>query len=157
MAFMFRFIARFSASTICVAALAGCASTPSSSTLLTGISPTEAAKTFPAGQSRLATDPVCATFYANTKTFIAASQQPGAGSQFFKRLGTNVLTGVASTTIPTAGISNQAGRVAARRAVSTTISQGSRITIDEVSKSSGPGVKIAKVAEELNCPVAFAP
>ena len=154
---MFRFTLRFSASAICIVTLAGCASTPSSSTLLTGISPTEAAKTFPAGQTRLATDPVCATFYANAKSFIATSQQPSAGSNFFKTLGLNVLTGVGSAAIPTSGITNTAGRIAAQRAASTAISQGSRYTINEVSKSSKPGAKIAKAAEELNCPVAFAP
>ena len=154
---MFRFMTKFSASALCVIALTGCASTPSSSTLFTSISPVEAAKTFPDGQTRNASDPVCTTFYANSKAFISASQKPSAGSQFFKRLGANVLTGVAASTIPTSGISSTAGRIAARRAANSAISQGSILTINEISKSSGPGAKIAKAAEELNCPVAFAP
>ena len=154
---MFRFISRFSVSAACVVALAGCASTPNSSTLLTGISPVDAAKTFPAGQTRLATDPVCATFYANAQNFIAASKSPGAGDNFLKSLGVNVLSSVATVFVPTAGISNTAGRIAAQSAASSAISQGSRLTINEVSKSSAPGAKIAKAAEELNCPVAFAP
>jgi len=154
---MLRSISRFSASAVCIVALAGCVSTPNSSTLLTGISPVEAAKTFPAGQTRLATDPVCETFYANTQSFIAASKNPGAGSNFLTSLGVSVLSSVAFASLPTSGISSSVGRVAAQSAAGSAISQGSRYTINEVRKSSAPGVKIAKAAEELNCPISFAP
>lgn len=154
---MLRSFSRLSASALCMAALAGCASTPNSSTLLTGISPVEAAKTFPAGQPRLATDPVCQTFYANTRTFIAGSKNPGAGSRFLTSMGVSVLSSLAFSAIPTAGISSTAGRIAAQSAAGSAIAQGSRYTINEVKKSSAPGVKISKAAEELNCPVAFAP
>ncbi len=154
---MLRSLSKISLSAVCAVTLAACASTPSSSTLLTGISPTEAAKSFPAGQSRLATDPVCETFYANTKTFIAESKQPGTGSRFFSNLGLSVLSGVATASLPTAGITNTAGRIAAQRAASSAISQGGRLTVNEVKKSSAPGAKIAKMAEELNCPVSFGP
>ena len=145
-----------SLATLCVIFLSACASTPKASTLMTGISPTESAKTFPDGQLRLATDPVCETFYANAQKFVSASQGPGSGQSFLASLGLNVLSSVAAVAVPTSGLGT-VGRVAARTATVSTVSQTGRLAVRGLNKASGPGAKIAIAAEELNCPVSFNP
>jgi len=152
---MLRSVSRFSMAGLCMLTLAACTTTPDSSTLLTGISSAETAKPLPDGQLRLATDPVCQTFYANSKTFIEETNRPSAGSRFLTNVGLSVLASTATAAIPVNGISSRTGRVAARSAIASSVVQGSRLGISEVSKNSAPGVKIAKAAEELGCPISF--
>lgn len=154
---MLRSFSNFSLTAASIVLLAACASTPNKATLMTGISAADSAKTFSAGKMRLATDPVCETFYENAKTFAAASKSPGSGSRFLSTMGLTVLSSVASVAIPTAGISSTAGRVAVNSAARSAVSQGSRSTVAGIKKASAPGTKIAKAAEELNCPINFTP
>lgn len=152
---MLRSVSRFSLPAVCIMMLAACSTTPNSSTLLTGISSVETAKPLPDGQLRLATDPVCETFYANSKEFITKSNSPSTGSRFLTSVGLSVLASTATAIVPVSGIGSQTGRIAARTAVASTVAQGSRLGITEVSKNSAPGVKISKAAEELGCPISF--
>jgi len=135
---MLRSVSRFSIAGLCMMTLAACTTTPNSSTLLTGISSVETAKSLPDGQLRLASDPVCETFYANSKTFIAESNQPSTGSRFLTSVGLSVLASTASAAIPVSGISSQTGRIAARSAIVSSVAQGSRLGVAEVSKNSTP-------------------
>lgn len=140
-------------SAACLIALSACSTTPPASTLLTGISTADAAKVFPAGQLRTATDPVCVNFYNNARTYVAEANKPHAGNQFLTSLGVSVLSGVALGGIASSGINSTVGQIVAAQTANTAIHQGSNIALAGLKKNSAGGSQIIAAAAELNCPV----
>jgi len=151
---MTRSLSALALSTIYIVGLTACATAPKSETLLTGISPTAMSKTFPDGQLRAETDPVCVNFYKNAQTFIAESNKPNPGGNFLKTVGISVLAGVATGGIASSGISSTVGQIAAQQAASTAVFQGSSLALNGAKKS-GIQSKITAAAEEISCPVNF--
>jgi len=149
---MMRPIYALSLSAIYCASLAACATAPKPETLMTGIPANTVSK--PAnGQLRRESDPICQTFYANAKTYVAKANKPSPGGQFLKRVAIGTVAGVAASSIGSTG--SQVGNIAARRAAGTAVSQGSNIALDGIKKSSGVSKQLEATAAELACPVTF--
>ncbi|MDB2438067.1 hypothetical protein N9W89_05085 [Hellea sp.] len=149
---MMRPIYALSLSAIYCASLAACTTVPKADTLTAGIPANTASK--PAnGQLRSESDPVCQRFYTNAKTYIAQAKKPSPGGQFMKRVAIGTVAGVAASNIGSTG--SQVGTIAARRATSTAVSQGSNIALDGIKIDSGASKQLEATAAELACPVTF--
>ena len=151
---MSRSLSTLAISTALIIGLSACATAPKTETLMTGISPKAMSTTLPAGQMRAETDPVCASFYKNAQTYIAASNKPNPGGQFLKTVGISVLAGVATGGIASSGISSTVGQIAAQQAASAAVFQGSNLALNGAKKSSVQS-KISTAAEQISCPISF--
>jgi len=148
---MARSFTAFALSAACFVSLSACASTPKSSTLMTGISPADVSKTYAAGQMRSETDPVCVNFYNNAQAYMVKANTPNRGKNMLTSLGIGILASVATGGI--GGMTSGIGQIAAQQTVSTAINQGGRLAINGMSDKSGPGKNIIKTATALSCPV----
>lgn len=153
---MLRNVSVFALSTACFIGLSACSTTPPASTLMTGISTADAAKVFPDGQLRAASDPVCVSFYNNARTYVTEASKPHAGNKFLTSLGVSVLSSIALGGIATSGIDSQVGQIVANQTANTAIRQGSNIALAGIKKDSAGGAQIVAAAQELNCPVDLA-
>ena len=151
---MTRSFSALALSTVLLVGLSACATAPKAETLTAGISPTEIGKPLVDGQLRAETDPVCVSFYKNAKTFVAESNKPNPGGQFFKTIGISALAGIATGGIASAGIGSTVGQVVAQTTTSAAIYQGSNIALNGAKKS-GVQSKISTAAEQVSCPINF--
>lgn len=152
---MTRSLSALALSTVYLVSLTACATAPKSSTLMTGISTADATKPYAAGEMRSETDPVCVNFYKNAQSYITEANKPNPGKNFLTTLGISVLAGVATGGIASSGINSTVGQIAAQQVASTAIFSGSRLALQSIDKTSGPGAKVAAAAEELHCPISF--
>jgi len=136
--------------------LSACASTPPSSTLLTGISAADLAakpSSVDVNGLRATTDPVCVQFYENAVGFASASSnpQPNPFTQILTATGVSVLASVVTNGVIGGG--NGVGDIAARSATSQLIFTGGSNALSGLNASRGPDKKIIAQAAEINCPV----
>jgi len=135
--------------------MSACSTTPPSSTLLTGISTSDiAAKpaNIDVNGQRLASDPVCQSFYANAVSFSRAASQPNTGGRILAATGLSVLASVATNGI-LGGVGTGVGGVAAQTAASQLIFTGGNAALSGLNASRGPDKRIIEKAAEINCPV----
>jgi hypothetical protein len=143
--------------TVAIAAgfLTACASTPPSSTLLTGISAADMAakpSNVDVNGLRAASDPVCQKFYANAVGFAKAANKPNTGGQILAATGVSVLASVVTNGL-LGGVGNSVGGIAAQTAASQLIFTGGNAALSGLNSSRASDKVIIEKAGDVSCPV----
>ena len=130
-----------------------CASTPPTSTLLTGIDSSNVTKTADTTNvTRTASDPVCTQFYANAVDFSKQAAKPNPGGQLLAATGISVLASVVTNGLFT-GIGSATGQIAAQTAANQVIYTGGSAALSGLNAANSADKKIIDMAQSLGCPV----